>query len=324
MKRLLLAGFVSLAPIAINAQISNEPITIQDNIIHVFPAVLGSESIYCINNETSDYDVFTIYDKNFTEIKRFAQIQTETYKTGTIRKWKVDNKWATDDRTEEYKPGVEPFVTYSNECGSRETHYLTQTFFNDDKEYEYIMPMYKQVVEISEQSDTISSILESYDIIATGIILCNSAGKELQRIEFPDTDQSDSTPYIDIIYLVKIGDKKYLCVGSPHRDSNEMYVYSVNSDKASVPLTHIKTIEGGMRVNPKTPRRSEPVTVTIENPERYDTIELIDINGRRLESQAVNGNESHTINTESLRAGMYIIRAVGHDITDEKAKIIIR
>ena len=103
-----------------------------------------------------------------------------------------------------------------------------------------------------------------------------------------------------------------------------MYVYSVNSDKASVPLTHIKTIEGGMRVNPKTPRRSEPVTVTIENTERYDTIELTDINGRRLESQAVNGNESHTINTESLRAGMYIIRAVGHDITDEKAKIIIR
>lgn len=322
MKRLLLAGIVSLAPVAINAQISNNPITIQSNAIYVFPAVLGSESIYCISNETADYDVFTIYDKNFTETKRFTQIQTGTYKTGTIRKWKVDNKWATDDRTEEYKPAVELFNTYSNDCGSRERHYLTQTFFNDDKEYEYIVPLYKQVVETSEQGDTIFSILESYDVITTGIILCNSAGKELQRIEFPDTDQFDDTHFIDDITLIEIGDKKYLCVDIYHKD--KLYVYSVNSENASVPLTHIKTIEGGMRVNPKTPRRSEPVTVTIENPERYDTIELIDINGRRLESQAVNGNENHTINTESLRPGMYIIRTAGHDITDEIAKIIIR
>ncbi len=172
---------------------------------------------------------------------------------------------------------------------------LTQTLFNSDSHYEYMLEDGK-----------------------SGFKIVNDEGRILQTVNFPP-DYYDG--YIEY-NLWNINDEYFLFVDT--WGSGDILVYKINRSDSGTPLTYSGKMKSRMAVSPRTARRSMPVTVSLDGDADYSDIQLVDESGRTIMSMPVNGQTSIVIETSSLRSGMYIVRATGDAGEQEACKIIIR
>lgn len=177
--------------------------------------------------------------------------------------------------------------------------FFSQTLFNDDDSFEYI---------VKETAGSDESIL--------ALKLMSDNGRELARISF---DKPCSRVDIHIIHF---GERDYMYLELNY--GNDYKLYSI--DKSSNGQTAIQEVsqQAGLSVFSSLVRRNENVSIQLGN-HAGGRLQVTSSNGSIVRQMPIQeGQTSMQLNTRGLSAGMYVVSVVDANGTQENCKIVIR
>ncbi len=205
--------------------------------------------------------------------------------------------------------------------------YATQTLFNNDEKWEFLRPIYTEVVYNTRESDrdddgeidykeiTYRDKVKAYEIVSEG-------GNVLSSFLVPEGD--DYTPRI-----VKWDGEVYFGISVEKEISHYNYeeytaIYSIDKNASSV-----KKIAStpAMRVSPALAERNSTVNVTLDAETVKNGGELIitDSNGRTVgRSHVEAGQTSVPVTTDRMGSGVYNITLTEKGQKVENARIIVK
>ena len=210
-------------------------------------------------------------------------------------------------------PSEEPIyftVINLNSNSSDYTMYLTQTLFNDDEKYEYI-------VSVTKKNQY------GYDYSA-GLKVMSDDGSVLQTIMFPENVEG----YFDSkgINLFIIGSSKYLEGGDyEDADGNEyMNLYKINKDAKDPSKVSIATAPMRVSVSPRMASRNQDINVVAEGNGVREVI-VTNAAGQVVYSTKVAAGETNVkINSRRLSSGLNVVSVKGADGKEENCKVIVK
>ena len=280
---------------------------------------------------------FEIYNDDL-ELITTVDIESESYQEYTLIKEregittayeiKYNGRW-TERKVydDEQSTNPEGLAVWSNKLsdGNENGIYITQTLFNDDEEYEYIMPIMKQYNYVSYEQDRdydgdIDYIEEKYEYYLIGFNIKSSSGNTLQTIKMGN-DQT-----IDYLYLIIINDKKYLGVATmdidDHFSNDELICYPIKPNSTGInPLGAPMKI----KVSPRMADRSQSFTVELDGESNAER-EVVVVNsaGQTVWKQKVPaGQRTVTIGATRLGKGVNVVRVNGGKGV-ESCKVIVK
>ena len=185
----------------------------------------------------------TFYSNDFTEQRKLIINPVEYNYTNKHeeRAW-VDGKYTGDwevqeDNGKSYAGIVSMELNdFDQSCADFRKVYITQTVFNSDDKYEYLMPVISVKNESHEEDrdgDGNIDVRDTYtNAVMTGIQVVSETGTVIQTINFPEGIKSrGSSKDMD---LIKINGKLYLSIG----------VYDADNSRATL-LCSIGTTASG-------------------------------------------------------------------------------
>ena len=178
------------------------------------------------------------------------------------------------------------------------TLYLTQTHFNNDDKFEYVV-----VISVND-----------YHFIGLKIISEN--GNVLQTLNL------EKFIYADV---VRIGSYDYLCTKIPDDNSSNMFynLYKINKNinpsKVSIATTPVK-----IEVSPRVAERNQDITIAAEG-EGIREVVVTDASGRTVYStKAAEGQQTVKLNSLYLSSGLNIVSVKSADGKSENCKVVVK
>lgn len=231
-----------------------------------------------------------IYDENLEPIVEIR------YDSGICYKYGQSSYTTSPARLQFYDLGV----------STDRSGYLsfTQTLFNDDERYEYIIPVFAENFKVD------GSV--SY-LPCTGFKVVNSDGLTLFEDKFEKDLQLERG---DVLYgeVYRLGSRDYLRV--------EQNYYSIDRKTNSLKSIEMPT---ALKAFPCITRRNTDVRLDFAASSAERVLSLVDANGRVLKSSRIaSGIDTWNVNTGSLTSGLYIVTLSDGATSVETAKIIIR
>ncbi len=225
----------------------------------------------------------------------------------------------TETRT--YYPEIVELYPRSEKSNDIDDIVESQTLFNSDAAYEWIMPILEAVeVSYSNESEQVSGT----EVKCTGISVVSENGATVASTKYPAGYFSNHQPDI---YLYDLDDTAFLVV-SLHKDDNQYdddyyLVYELTDGGSSLKMVGTPMSVG---VSPRAPRIGENVTVSLGEPAGKDCfVEVVSSTGRTvLRRKMTAGDTSTSINTADFNKGIYIVTVNGQGNAREAAKIIVR
>ncbi len=272
-----------------------------------------SEHLYC-------YEYF-VYTQPASQIERIVFSYSET----------VYNRYYSDELVEavthDYGRGgyicsLDHFD--STEYNYSNTLYLTQTLFNDNADYEALIPVYKET-ETSEQT-TFDGYFEGMylnDVPATKITVSSeiteikavkgNTGEVVTTFELPN---EISATDVDA-YLFTTSTGKYLCIYT----DEHLLVYDLSSGESGSVKSPM-LIEA-VKVRPSVVKQGEEISVEAGDNTEIESVTITDMRGatRRIAPNA--GKRRASINSGRLAKGMHIVGVETADGT-QSSKVIVR
>ncbi|MDE6190802.1 MAG: T9SS type A sorting domain-containing protein [Muribaculum sp.] len=187
---------------------------------------------------------------------------------------------------------------------------VSQKLFNDDDNYEYLVPVLTSETREEFWGNCIDGNYSIKKVMTgdfvTGVKLMNDKGTVLQTF---DADSAYPDAYI-------IGKNKYISF------DNQTYFRITGNGTGS--LTEV-TLPSGIQISPRVAQRSTPIDITVGDAATTRTIKVIGTNGMVMTTTEIPaGRNSTTINTSRFPAGMYVVVVNDGDKKVENCKIIIR
>lgn len=208
--------------------------------------------------------------------------------------------------------------------------YLTQTFFNADEDYEYIINVNEVIEQTTESNydewDGPKLYKRIYrDTHPTLKRIVNNRGTTLAELKAPaGTYFGDSGEYEFGGQLIESNGKRYLAVGAYEIDGDGEYmcVYQI-SESGSVNQV---LAERKVRVSPTTPKQGQGVVVDLgEAASGSASVAVVSANGQKVGSARVKAGERQvSLDTARLAPGLYIVNVTDGATTREATKIIVR
>ncbi len=180
--------------------------------------------------------------------------------------------------------------------------YLTQTLFNDDENFEYVVAI---------PSD-------EGDYYMDGIKVMSDDGKVLQTLTF-ETKMLSSYDYS----IYKMGNNYYLCFTAPESEDYALNFYKINksSDPSKV---SIATAPVRIKVSPRVAERGQDITVAAEG-EGVREVVVTDAAGRVVyRTKADAGQQTVKINSQRLSSGLNVVSVKNADGKSENCKVIVK
>lgn len=197
---------------------------------------------------------------------------------------------------------------------------LTQTLFNEDEKWEYMVPKYTINQDVSEYDNNYDGIMDtkriSNHIMVTGIDVKSEDGSIVYSLSF-DKEYSES----DRLTLLLWDDKVYLAV-EPTYTSSDLYLV----DKKNSSITKAKSL-GSMKLYPSLAKKNSSVTVDIDDNTKMNggILCITDMNGRVVYTRDVKIGESQLqIPIKRLSSGMYVVTLKSGNDSFEATKLIVR
>ena len=187
---------------------------------------------------------------------------------------------------------------------------LSQTLFNNDAKYEYVIRT-KKLVHWTIDGETCSGELYS------GFKIVNEDGKVLQEIHAPFeiTKEKD----FEVEDIIKFNDKYFIHVLS----YNEEYLYPINRNTAD----GISPVGAPVKISasPSLARRGQTVTVELdEDATRERTVTVTNAAGQRVwRGTAKQGQKTVNLSTDRLSHGVNIVNVEGESARSS-CKVIVR
>lgn len=180
---------------------------------------------------------------------------------------------------------------------------LTQTLFNDDEKYEY-------VVEISEDGDNYNGM--------SGIKIVSEDGEVLQTVNFDILEYS-------YVYIVKVGECVYLAFESVGSGDNlYLDLYKINKSANDPTKVSVAVSPTRISVSPRVAERSQDITVVVEG-EGLREVVVTDAAGRIVyKTKAAAGQQTVKINSHKLSSGLNVVSVKGADGKSENCKVIVK
>lgn len=330
MKKLLIFACVVLAPVAYAVE---PALTIKALLHSTTPSEFGFKGETYLQTYPSIYSeeggIIGIYDSNLSEI---VSINIPGTKEVTLKRWSQEREYDYNDAGEwgpygkwsevnEYTYSERPklFSYTISELNGVESIGVaaTQTVFNNDSDFEYLIP--KNTIVSTTYENAYGRGGGEY-LYQTGYTVMSQSGTALFDIDLPNGYHTEDSH----VNISIIGDKKFLIVNAEKTDATSrgdyeteyLIIYALDSNSG---ISAPKIVSTGMKVSPRLPRRGESVCVDLG--ETATRVDLIGANGAKVRSVAVEGNNrSVNIPTDGLAPGVYVVTANSR----EAAKIIIR
>ena len=191
---------------------------------------------------------------------------------------------------------------YNNNSGDFEIT-LTQTLFNDDEKFEYIL--------LQEDNEN-RSYYKSLQVISED-------GTILQTLEFPNK------VYGANVKLVIIGKSRYLAFGEYEGEDDfhclNMYKINKSADPSKV---SIATAPMRVSVSPRMASRNQDINVVAEGNGVREVI-VTNAAGQVVYSTKVAAGETNVkINSRRLSSGLNVVSVKGADGKEENCKVIVK
>lgn len=225
------------------------------------------------------------------------------------------------DELEEVNRYENSFVSaYYNDDEYREA-IISQTLFNNDEKYEFIVPVMEPFARMYYYSGKQSI---DYQHKAIGYKIVSEDGTELQKIIV--NEARDSKISIEA-YFLQFGDKNYFII-ERYDDSDypyETYFYEINKNTNSI--QKVREMPGSMRVAPTVANRNEEITISINDDNCNVARELIitGVNGKLIERRTIPaGENTFKVNAAMMRSGMYNFTLQKKGEIVDNSKVIIK
>ena len=153
---------------------------------------------------------------------------------------------------------------FDQSCDDFRTIYLTQTLFNTDEKYEFLMPLYSSTIETGEDDRDGDGVVDfrytSTNNSIIGFQIVSEDGTVLQTVNFdgdftlPDNGKGD-------VDLLKIHSKLYLCFNG----YTSCLLYSIDSATSSVRMMTMENLSsvpaGGYNLSGRLTRGEKGVNI---------------------------------------------------------------
>ena len=282
MKKLFISTMIALACIGANAQIETTPLKTLGGYLY------GIDELF-------------LYDAGTQYVVSVEWGGSDGKTAGTMRVY--DNEF---NIKKTITPESEPNslnVHVLNANSADYTIYLTQTLFNDDEKFEYI---------IESGSGT----------YATELKVVSEDGTVLQTLKYP----AGVEVYRDEIDLFVVGSNKYLRIGeSVDENGNEyMNLYKINKDAKDPSKVSIATAPMRVSVSPRMASRNQDINVVAEGNGVREVI-VTNAAGQVVYSTKVAASETNVkINSRRLSSGLNVVSVKGADGKEENCKVIVK
>ena len=247
------------------------------------------------------------------------------------------SEWqAKDTYKEDRQESCKPIRLMNVDLNSGETYfvayfYLSQTLFNNDEEFEYIMPKYvltkgddnnyANPVDSQYENDddrmvlTRSTLLtENAQVAVSGFQVFASNSTLIKDIDFDEGPLSKSD-LEDKAYVISIGDKRYLAFGN----SSKTYFYSISSETSDI--RKARSLPASFSVSPTVVDKNTNISINLgDNNENGSNISLFSPSGKQMEIVYVPAGETQVQMNVKTTPGVYLVSRVsgGKDITTKK------
>lgn len=279
MKKLFISTMMALACIGANAQIETTPLK-----------TLG-EYLYGI-------DELFLYDAGTQYVVSVEYSEDRTAATMRV----YDNEFNLKKTITPESVPSNLDVHVLNENSADYTIYLTQTLFNDDEKFEYL---------IEPGSGT-----------PTELKVVSEDGTVLQTLKYP----AGVKVYRDEIDLFVVGSNKYLRIGvSVDENGNEyMNLYKINKDAKDPSKVSIATAPMRVSVSPRMASRNQDINVVAEGNGVREVI-VTNAAGQVVYSTKVAAGENNVrISSRRLSSGLNVVSVKGADGKEENCKVIVK
>ena len=216
-----------------------------------------------------------------------------------------------------YYRNYDDAITYT-----RDYYYLSQTLFNNDKNYEYIVPVYDESsIEVREEDrdgDGVNDVrntfkgdkIKSFSIISdNGTTVCTFNAEPGYKF------------YSYTVYCIRMGGKLYLVFSQWQEDTNEysQAYYSINKETSSIE----KVAMMQMHVSPTIASHSDNITVVLSEGSKAREIDIHNVSGQLVKRiPIVKGQKSVTFSAQGITQGLNMVHA--SDDNNNAVKIIIK
>ena len=200
---------------------------------------------------------------------------------------------------------------------------LSQTLFNSDDSYEYVMPVMEVISETEtsvDQNGDPNSIITYYTPYVLGFKIMSENGTTLHSIEFPEQmHHIDGT-------LLQLNGKNYLIVSGyilqGGREGDKKFAdlyYHIPSDGSKLEL--VRHDERKLQ----TTQKGKNLIISFDGDSNYDNIEIFDASGRKSLGRNIDRTADEvSVNISDLSQGTYILRATSQSGENMSCKIAIR
>lgn len=242
-----------------------------------------------------------------------------------------EGEWI-EDRSQTWTDNEEELASVYMLEGTYEAEriYLTQTFFNSDEDYEYIVNVNEGFEETNEyyreewNGPKLYKSINKYTHTTLKRIV-NNRGTTIAELKAPaGTYFANSGEYEFGGQLIESNGKRYLAVGAYEMEGDGEYlcVYQI-SESGSVNQV---LAERKVRVSPTTPKQGQQVVVDLgEAASGSASVAVVSASGQKIGSARVKAGERQvSLDTARLAPGLYIVNVTDGSTTREATKIIVR
>ena len=218
----------------------------------------GKAQMYIKNYDDSNgKEIFTFYADDFTQQgELIVQRESFTASEKMEQRERQDDgmghagytgDWKTiyDESNTIYGEGTSRITLkdFNQSCDDFRSIYLSQTIFNNDDKYEYIMPVYKPYSMYEERDEDGDGTIDTKDTRSgmniVGFKIVSETGNVLSTVNF-----EEGFGVYDLKFdLILINGKRYLSIsGNSSYPKRVYYIYSIESEATSVSMKSVQRV----------------------------------------------------------------------------------
>lgn len=294
---------------------------------------LSNEQMYYVyNNFALKYPKVYFIDsgKDFIGYRVSYAIQYSDWKNAGTR---------VVDCTEEQKRIRLLNINLNNGDGKTTKYFeVSQTLFNNDPSFEYIMPKYKLskinniagsklVIGGSNEEDgvitTNSEIVSEEKEIALAVFqILSENGNVISDITFDSG--FEGSIYVNTAFVITIGDNVYLAFDGECNGASSTIFYKINKKNTNA-VQKVKIAPSTMRISPTVAKSGSTINVTFSDAnEKGSDIVVVSASGAAMGSFHVPAGQTSAQIKTNTSAGMYCVSRLQKDKVKETKKIIVK
>lgn len=256
---------------------------------------------------------YRVYDEN-------AQIAREYFIEYNYENWGPTGQYGeAEEQHDTTAPKVMRLYPESEECGDLETILLTQTLFNTDESFEWLISM-PEAVDVSYTTER--EQVSGKRIRNVGFKVLSENGSTVAEVRYPAGYTGSDYNELDMLIV----DGSYYIMARVSNESNTEDYYIIY--QVSQGTNSIKMVGEPMRVKvyPTAPVRGTDVEVEIgETVGERCTVSVVSVSGRTVLNRSIEPGTTHTtINTGNMQQGVYIVNVNDDHGKRTATKIVIR